>query len=277
MRQKLRQFGPLLMVLFYIYIFPKINEFIAPYIENYINYLGVYAPIGYIAFGLLVTVFAPLGLGPLNITLQQAFGFFPSLIYFFTYTFIGLMVNFSLSKIFGSSIMYFLFPDMKGGSEIKSMKGVQYMYNKFGEIMEKGNLQSFIVFFGGGNELLAYLAGTTKLKFFKFFIICLISSLVNALLFVTRNLSYEKNNTIFFGMEALFYFFSILSLLVLFVGDYGKIKDFIDKFNYIGKDYRENVKQINRGYGKDILEEISRLKNERNKKYNELFGFNDET
>lgn len=126
---------PWLLFAFYFFVFPSLQDQILPVIQNWMNSLGIWAPIGYITTGVLATVVAPIGLWPINVILQRAFGFWPSVFYFWTFEVVGMSINFLLSCHFGNKFLHLFFAgivtkDKNGNFNDPITKFSSYMLDK---------------------------------------------------------------------------------------------------------------------------------------------------
>ncbi len=205
---------PWVLFAFYFFILPSFEPVITPIVHEWINSLGIWAPVGYISFGTLATVIAPIGLGPINVVLQRAFGFWPSVLYFWSFEIIGMSINFWLSRRFGHKFLHLFFAgiitkDSKGNFNDPITKISTFMLNK-------NSWSAFAVMLGMGGELLAYLAGLSNLKFLKFLAIIIITQFINSLIFVGSNLTIGTNNTVYFSLQILSFGITLIPVLILF-------------------------------------------------------------
>lgn len=203
-----------LLFAFYFFILPSFEPVITPIVQKWIASLGIWAPVGYIGFGTLATVIAPIGLGPINVILQRAFGFWPSVLYFWSFEIIGMSINFWLSRRFGHKFLHLFFAgiitkDSNGNFNDPVTKISTFMLNK-------NSWSAFVVMLGMGGELLAYLAGVSNLKFLKFLAIIIITQFINSLIFVGSNLTIGTNNTVYFGLQILSFGITLIPILILF-------------------------------------------------------------
>lgn len=179
--------------------------------ETQINNLGVFAPVGYVLFGTLSTVGLPIGLGPINIVLQRAFGFWPSVLYFWIYETIGLSINFLLSAKFGEKIIrFFVYQGNTNNSEKDPISKLSYY------MLNKSYGSAFAVMLGFGGEILGYLAGLSKLSYLKFLSIILFTNFINAILFVGSNFTIGTNNNLYVAINVLAFIITTLPLLIIF-------------------------------------------------------------
>lgn len=191
--------------------FPAIEKPVIEFAQVWINNLGIFAPIGYIIVGIISTVIAPIGLGPLNIVLQRAFGFWPSVLYFWIYITIGISINFLLSTLYGTKIIKYLF---YLGDE-KLMK-VDPLTKLSTFMLNKSYFSAFVCMLGFGGELIGYLAGLSKLSYLKFLSIIVFTNLINSLLFVGSNLTIGTNNNLFIGLNVANFMLTTLPLVIVF-------------------------------------------------------------
>jgi len=191
--------------------FPQVEKPLIEFAQTQINNLGILAPVGYILFGIFATVVAPIGLGPVNIVLQRAFGFWPSVFYFWTYETIGLSINFILSTYFGKKIIKYLF--YAGNNQ---MMEVDPLTKLSSYMLNKSYLSAFVIMLGFGGELISYLAGLSKLSYFKFLSIIIFTNFINALLFVGSNLTIGTNNSLYFYINTVSFIITSLPLIIVF-------------------------------------------------------------
>ena len=170
-----------------------------PLVENRILALGILAPAGYVVTGILGTVIAPFGLGPVNVILQRAFGFWPSVGYFWLYEVIGLSINFLLSKQFGHRIVSLFTGD--GGQDDGQYENPFLKFQN--RMLTQSHFSAFAIMLGLGGEILAYLAGLSQLKFRTFLVIISITTAINAPLIVGGNLTIGTNNQAYIAIQVL--------------------------------------------------------------------------
>jgi len=199
------------IILALFFFFPIIEKPLVDFAQTWINNFGIFAPIGYILFGLLSTVIAPIGLGPVNIVLQRAFGFWPSVFYFWTYETIGISINFILSTYFGTKIIKYLF--YAGDERIMKVDPVTKLSTY---MLNKNYLSAFVCMLGFGGELIGYLAGLSKLSYLKFLSILIFTNFINALLFVGSNLTIGTNNTLYIAITILNFLLTSVPVAIVF-------------------------------------------------------------
>jgi uncharacterized membrane protein YdjX (TVP38/TMEM64 family) len=275
-KSNFNQFFPIILLVFYLTIFPRIQEFLLPHVQFWVERGGVFSPFIYMSVGVFVTVVAPLGLGPINIVLQRVLGFENAYFYFFIYTTIGLMINFLLSKLYGKKLLHWFFPETKLSEQNTPV--IKYLFDKFEYIMIKGNWKSFFVFLGGGNELLAYLSGTTHLRLNKFLLITIISNIINSFLLINRNRAISYNRTVeIFIYEFIFYFLSFVSIYFVVAPDLPKFKEFVGRIISLFKDYNQKKKTLKKGFFEKDFDvkkhklQLKKLEQEFNEKLEKLF------
>lgn len=249
-----KDYSSIIFFFFYIFIFPRIEAQIIPPLQVWLTSLGFWAPLGYILAGLTGTVVAPFGLGPINIVLHKAFGFWPSVLYYSIYEIVGMSINFYLSKVFGHKIIQFFF-GMLGQKDEKG-KYKDPITNLSNYMLDKNYWTAFIVMLGLGGELLAYLAGLSKLKFWKFLSIILIVTPLNGMLFVGRNLTIGTDNTKYILLQILTFCITFLPISIVFR------KEIIKFFNHTISNFKQdpqnnkNMKQLAEDFlNKDIKQE----------------------
>jgi uncharacterized membrane protein YdjX (TVP38/TMEM64 family) len=226
------KYGNFIVLAIIFFGFPQIEKPLVQFAENQINSLGIFAPLGYILFGTLSTVGLPIGLGPINIVLQRAFGFWPSVLYFWTYETIGLSINFLLSAKFGEKIIkFFIYNNSLDSTEKDPITKLStYMLNK-------SYFSAFAVMLGFGGEILSYLAGLSKLSYLKFLSIIVITNFINALFFVGANLTIGTNNNLYIVINTLSIIITILPVLIIFR------KEIVKYFTNIISLYKASVKK----------------------------------
>lgn len=247
--QKLNIWSPWIIFFFFIFVFPRFQGQIMPPVKAWIDSLGNFAPVGYMVIGYISTVIAPIGLGPINTVLQKSFGFWPSVLYYTTYVFLGLITSFWISRKFGSGLLYRFFPQLKASESkeltIKNLQnpfvGVSFIFGRFAKVMEDGSWKAFVVYIGAGNEILAYLHGTTKGKFWKFVQILLVTLPFNSFLFVTRNLAAGDNNWLYSGLFAFEFLLAYVPIIILFWQD---IKTVFTRYQLESQTYNPAYKNL---------------------------------
>jgi|694.fasta_scaffold98362_5 hypothetical protein len=230
----------LLLLGFLFFGFPMVEKPLVEFAQIQINNLGIFAPLGYISFGVLSTVVAPVGLGPANVILQRAFGFWPSVLYFWIYETIGISINFLLSAKFGDKIVKFFTGNSNPSKPDPITKLSTYMLNK-------NYASAFVCMLGFGGEIMGYLAGLSRLNYFRFLSIIVITNFINALLFVGSNLTVGTNNTLYIGISVLNFSITTIPIAIFFRKE---IWSYITKnvFPYITKlirNYKQHRQQSN--------------------------------
>ena len=187
----------LLFFILLLFLIPRVEEWIGTdNIKNFVNSLGIWAPIAYILIRLVTVVIAPLKLGPVTIILHRAFGLWPSILYSILVTVIGSCINFLISRRWGNKIIGFFFgPDMLA------------MVDKYAQKYLNTSLKNTTALFLASYELSSYASGLTDIKFKRVFLASLLSSLVTAPLLVVRDLSFGNNDLLATGIFVLSYLF----------------------------------------------------------------------
>jgi uncharacterized membrane protein YdjX (TVP38/TMEM64 family) len=245
---------PWILIFFFLFVFPRFQGQIMPPIKAWVDSLGVLAPVGYILIGFVSVVVAPIGLGPINTVLQKAFGFWPSVLYFTIYSILGFCVNFWISKRFGPGLLKKFFPtvELEAKNEIRMkdlqnpLFGISFIYGHFAKVMETLNWKNFVIYAGGGDELLSYLHGTTKAKFKDFLkVICIVQPF-NSMIFVTRNLAAGENNWLYTALLGFEIVMVYVPIVILFWDDikgvFGRWKSEYPKFNLAYKSLETEYK-----------------------------------
>jgi uncharacterized membrane protein YdjX (TVP38/TMEM64 family) len=188
----------LLFFILLLILIPKIEEWIGTdNIKNFINSLGIWAPIAFIVVRLVTVVIAPLKLGPVTIILHRAFGLWPSIFYAILVTVVGSCINFLISKRWGNKIIGFFF-----GPDILAL------VDKYAQKYLNTSLKNTTALFLASYELSSYASGLTDIKFRRVFLASLLSSLITAPLLVVRDLSIGNNDflaTVIFVLSYIFY------------------------------------------------------------------------
>ncbi len=198
-KKNLGQFWSFALIMFYLFGFRYIEPWIIPPVQAWIESTGVWAGFSYFLAGLVATVIAPISLGPINVVLQKGFGFWTSFFIFYCFITVGQIINFGISRKFGSSLVHKFFPFLEHDPIFGWLRN--NLNRKIPDL--------FLIYCGMGGEILAYLLGLSKVKFSHFLLVILITNLLNSWLFVSRNLA--------IGDNVMFTFYSILSLALSMV------------------------------------------------------------
>lgn len=242
---------PWLLFGFYFFVLPNYEPIITPIIQTWINSLGFLAPLGYIIVGVLATVIAPIGLGPVNVLLQRAFGFWSSVFYFWTFEIIGMSINFWLSRRFGQIFLHLFF----AGIIAKDSSGNFDPITKFSRYMlGKNSWSAFAIMLGMGGELLAYLAGLSGIQFVKFLAIISVTQFINSLVFVGSNLTIGTNNNVYFGLQVLSFGLTFIPTFVVF---HREILEFCKNFWQFWKYEKKQNKELKTKLGKLKNQQVS--------------------
>jgi uncharacterized membrane protein YdjX (TVP38/TMEM64 family) len=197
-KKNLAHFWSFGLIIFYLFGFRYIEPYILPPVQAWIQNSGTWAGFSYFLAGLVATVIAPISLGPINVVLQKGFGFWTSFGIFYSFITIGQMINFGISRRFGSSLVHKFFPFLESDP----------LFGWLRKNLDRKFLDLILIYCGKGGEVLAYLFGLSKVSFAKFVVVIMITNLLNAWLFVSKNLS--------IGDNTMFTFYTLLSVVLTF-------------------------------------------------------------
>jgi uncharacterized membrane protein YdjX (TVP38/TMEM64 family) len=262
-KQQLGQFWSIGLFAFYIFGFRLIEPYVIPPVQAWIQSTGNFAGLSYFFAGLVATVISPISLGPINVILQKSFGFWSSFVIVYSFLSIGQIINFLISKRFGSVIIHKFFPFL----EHDPIFG--YLRNN----LDRSTKDLFLIYLGMGAEIIAYLYGLTKIKLHKFVFIVATTNLLNTWLFVSRNLAIGDGAkfTFFIVLE---YIFSILPLVIVFHKElrvfWEKLKKSLKEANALEKEFGITKNEFKEG--KISKEEFDIIKTNYNKNSDEILN-----
>ena len=226
------QIVPLLMILFYLFGFRFIEPYVIPPIQAWINSSGSLAWLSYFGVGLISTVIAPISIGPINVVMQKAFGLWSAWVIFYGFISVGQIINFSISKRFGSKIVHKLFPFLESDPIFGWLKNN----------LDRSTSDLVLIYMGIGGELISYLFGLNRISYPKFLCVCLTTNVFNSFLFVSRNLSIGTNWFVFWMIVEIIT--STVPLIIVFWSEIqifkSKFKVFLIDSKKLESDFRQN-------------------------------------